>query len=139
MNIDKIFKLAKGYFGRSKNCKSLARERVEKGLEYNYVSRRLKKRDFRAQWIQRINAGTRQHGLNYSDFMRGLISSDCQINRKILSELAVTEPFSFKALTVQAKDQLSKLHFKTYIPKEDIINPTPQVKAGIETPTLKQK
>ncbi|KYQ90191.1 hypothetical protein DLAC_08789 [Tieghemostelium lacteum] len=116
MNIDKIFKLAKGFYGRSKNCKSLARERVEKGLEYNYVSRRLKKRDFRALWIQRINAGSRQHDLTYNNMVRGLTASDVQINRKILSELAVSEPYSFKALTILAKDALSKLNGTSYKP-----------------------
>ncbi|KAK5575310.1 hypothetical protein RB653_010568 [Dictyostelium firmibasis] len=118
MNIDKIFKLAKGFYGRSKNCKSLARERVEKGLEYNYVSRKLKKRDFRQFWIQRINAGSRIHGLTYNDFSRGLTASDVQINRKILSELAVSEPYSFKSLVDHSKNILSHLHKNTYSPKE---------------------
>ncbi|KAN0004708.1 hypothetical protein ACTFIU_001946 [Dictyostelium citrinum] len=116
MNIDKVFNLAKGFFGRSKNCKSLARERVEKGLEYNYVSRKLKKRDFRKMWIERINAGARQHGMTYSDFQRGLIASGIQINRKILSELAVSEPFSFKVLVDHSKNTVSNLQPKSYIP-----------------------
>ncbi|EAL70576.1 hypothetical protein DDB_G0273295 [Dictyostelium discoideum AX4] len=116
MNIDKVFKLAKGFFGRSKNCKSLARERVEKGLEYNYVSRKLKKRDFRKMWIERINAGARQHEMTYSDFQRGLIASGVEINRKILSELAVSEPFSFKVLVDHSKNTVSNLHPKSYIP-----------------------
>ncbi|GAM24927.1 hypothetical protein SAMD00019534_081020, partial [Acytostelium subglobosum LB1] len=114
MNIDKIFKLAKGFYGRSKNCKSLARERVEKGLEYNYVSRRLIKRDMRAMWIQRINAGVRQHDLTYNSFARALVASNIVLNRKILSELAITEPYSFKALTDLAKGTLSKLQGTTY-------------------------
>ncbi|EFA74733.1 hypothetical protein PPL_11764 [Heterostelium album PN500] len=118
MNIDKIFKLAKGFYGRSKNCKSLARERVEKSLEYNYVSRRLVKRDMRSMWIQRINAGARQHDLTYNAFTRGMVASNIQINRKILSELAITEPYSFKALTDYAKVTLSKLHGTSYIPKQ---------------------
>ncbi|KAN0053014.1 hypothetical protein ACTA71_012495 [Dictyostelium dimigraforme] len=118
MNIDKVFKLAKGFFGRSKNCKSLARERVEKGLEYNYVSRKLKKRDFRQFWIQRINAGARQHGMTYSDFQRGLIATGVEINRKILSELAVSEPYSFKVLVDHSKNAVSALHPKSYIPLE---------------------
>ncbi|KAM9957469.1 hypothetical protein ACTFIW_011925 [Dictyostelium discoideum] len=116
MNIDKVFKLAKGFFGRSKNCKSLARERVEKGLEYNYVSRKLKKRDFRKMWIERINAGARQHEMTYSDFQRGLIASGVEINRKILSELAVSEPFSFKVLVDHSKNTVSNLYPKSYIP-----------------------
>eukprot|EP01132_Coremiostelium_polycephalum_P003250 gene3250-4070_t len=118
MNIDKIFKLAKGFFGRSKNCKSLARERVEKGLEYNYVSRRLKKRDFRALWIQRINASARQHDITYNNLMRGLIASNIQLNRKVLSEIAITEPYSFKAITLAAKNKLSQLEGTSYNPKQ---------------------
>eukprot|EP01133_Synstelium_polycarpum_P007615 gene7615-8909_t len=114
MNIDKIFKLAKGFYGRSKNCKSLARERVEKSLEYNYVSRRLLKRDMRSLWIQRINAGVRQHDLTYNTFTRAMVASDVVINRKILSELAVSEPYSFKSLADYAKVTLSKLKGTTY-------------------------
>ncbi|KAF3796379.1 50S ribosomal protein L20 [Nymphaea thermarum] len=82
MNKDKIFKLAKGFRGRAKNCIRIARERVEKALQYSYRDRRNKKRDMRSLWIERINAGTRLHGLN----------------RKVLSELSMHEPYSFKAL-----------------------------------------
>ncbi|XP_010269028.1 PREDICTED: uncharacterized protein LOC104605817 isoform X1 [Nelumbo nucifera] len=98
MNKDKIFKLAKGFRGRAKNCIRIARERVEKALQYSYRDRRNKKRDMRSLWIERINAGTRLHGVNYGNFMHGLMKENIQLNRKVLSELSMHEPYSFKAL-----------------------------------------
>ncbi|PRQ30331.1 putative ribosomal protein L20 [Rosa chinensis] len=98
MHKDKIFKLAKGFRGRAKNCIRIARERVEKALQYSYRDRRTKKRDMRALWIQRINAGTRIHGVNYGNFMHGLMKENIQLNRKVLSELSMHEPHTFKAL-----------------------------------------
>lgn len=98
MNKKEIFKLAKGFRGRAKNCIRIARERVEKALQYSYRDRRNKKRDMRSLWIQRINAGTRQHGVNYGNFMHGLMKENIQLNRKVLSELSMHEPYSFKAL-----------------------------------------
>ncbi|KAG6505849.1 hypothetical protein ZIOFF_038215 [Zingiber officinale] len=98
MNKDKIFKLAKGFRGRAKNCIRIARERVEKALQYSYRDRRNKKRDMRSLWIERINAGTRLHGVNYGNFMHGLLKENIQLNRKVLSELSMHEPYSFKAL-----------------------------------------
>src|SRR5256885_1174662 len=103
MNSDKILKLAKGFRGRSKNCINLATARVEKALQYAYTSRKLKKRDFRSLWIQQINAGSRQYELPYRDLAHGLVLSDVSINRKVLAELAVNEPYSFRALTKLAK------------------------------------
>ncbi|XP_010269033.1 PREDICTED: uncharacterized protein LOC104605817 isoform X3 [Nelumbo nucifera] len=82
MNKDKIFKLAKGFRGRAKNCIRIARERVEKALQYSYRDRRNKKRDMRSLWIERINAGTRLHGVNYGNFMHGLMKENIQLNRK---------------------------------------------------------
>lgn len=76
----------------------LAGERVEKALQYSYRDRRNKKRDMRSLWIQRINAGTRQHGVNYGNFMHGLMKENIQLNRKVLSEISMHEPYSFKAL-----------------------------------------
>ncbi|KAK1263086.1 hypothetical protein QJS04_geneDACA008476 [Acorus gramineus] len=125
MNKDRILKLAKGFRGRAKNCIRIARERVEKGLQYSYRDRRNKKRDMRSLWIERINAGSRLHGtskvvdfrtfidifedlewvesqimehVNYGNFMHGLMKENIQLNRKVLSELSMHEPYSFKAL-----------------------------------------
>ncbi|GMI72366.1 hypothetical protein HRI_000905900 [Hibiscus trionum] len=98
MNKKEILKLAKGFRGRAKNCIRIARERVEKALQYSYRDRRNKKRDMRSLWIQRINAGTRQHGVNYGNFMHGLMKENIQLNRKVLSEISMHEPYSFKAL-----------------------------------------
>lgn len=98
MNKNKVFKLAKGFRGRAKNCIRIARERVEKALQYSYRDRRNKKRDMRSLWIERINAGSRQHGVNYGNFMHGLMKENIQLNRKVLSELSMHEPYSFKAL-----------------------------------------
>ncbi|KAK2078889.1 hypothetical protein QBZ16_002579 [Prototheca wickerhamii] len=101
MHKDKILKLAKGFRGRSKNCIRVARERVEKSLQYAFRDRRNKKRDMRALWIQQINAGARQYGVKYSSLMSGLSSQNINLNRKMLSELAQSEPYSFKALVDQ--------------------------------------
>ena len=85
----KILKLAKGYRGRAKNCYRIAIQKVEKALQYAYRDRRNKKRDFRRLWIQRINAGVRNYGLIYSEFVNGLKLSNIDIDRKILSDIAV--------------------------------------------------
>ncbi|KAF5931185.1 hypothetical protein HYC85_032058 [Camellia sinensis] len=98
MNKKEILKLAKGFRGRAKNCIRIARERVEKALQYSYRDRRNKKRDMRSLWIERINAGTRLHGVNYGNFMHGLTKENIQLNRKVLSELSMHEPYSFKSL-----------------------------------------
>ncbi|XP_057861712.1 uncharacterized protein LOC131070227 [Cryptomeria japonica] len=104
MHKDQILKLAKGFRGRAKNCIRIARERVEKALQYSYRDRRNKKRDMRGLWIQRINAGTRLYGVNYGEFMHGLMKENIQLNRKVLSELAMHEPYSFKSLVDIAKN-----------------------------------
>lgn len=104
----KILKRAKGYRGRSSTCFRIAVEKVEKGLQYAYRDRRTKKRNFRALWIQRINAGVREHGMVYSQFMGGLIKAGITIDRKVLSELAISEPAAFKAIVEQAKAALDK-------------------------------
>jgi len=104
----KILKLAKGYRGRSSTCFRIAIERVEKGLQYAYRDRRAKKRTFRGLWIQRINAGVRQHGMVYSRFMNGLSKAGIVLDRKVLADLAVREPESFAALVAQAKAALEK-------------------------------
>ena len=94
----KVLKLAKGFRGRSKNCFTIAIEKVEKALQYAYRDRRAKKRDFRAVWIQRINAAVRQYGLIYSEFMNKLKEKNIVIDRKMLSEMAIREPKSFENL-----------------------------------------
>lgn len=102
----KVLKLAKGYRGRNSTSYRIALERVEKGLQYAYRDRRVKKRNFRSLWIQRINAGARQHGLTYSQFMNGVKQAGVELDRKILADLAVKEPEAFKALVDQAQDAL---------------------------------
>ncbi len=103
----KILKLAKGYRGRSKNCYRIAIERVEKALQYAYRDRRNRKRDFRALWIQRINAGVREHGLTYSRFVNGLTKAGIEVDRKVLADLAVHEPKAFKTIVDQAQKALA--------------------------------
>ncbi len=102
----KVIKKAKGYRGRNKNCFRIAIEKVEKGLQYQYRDRRNRKRDFRRLWVQRINAAVREHGLRYSTFMHGLKLAGIDLNRKMLSELAIHEADSFKALVEQAQKSL---------------------------------
>jgi len=104
----KVLKKARGYQGRGKNVFRVAVERVEKAGQYAYRDRRVKKRTFRGLWIQRINAGAREHGLNYSQFMNGLNQAGIEIDRKVLADIAVREPESFKALVDQAQAALTK-------------------------------
>lgn len=102
----KVIKQAKGYRGRNKNVFKVAIEKVEKGLQYAYRDRRARKRNFRSLWIQRINAGVREHGLTYAQFMNGLKKAEIEIDRKVLSDLAVREPAAFKALVDQVQSAL---------------------------------
>jgi large subunit ribosomal protein L20 len=104
----KVLKRAKGYRGRAKTAYKVAIERVEKALQYAYRDRRNRKRDFRGLWIQRINAAARSHGLTYSVFMGGLAKAGIEIDRKILSDLAVREPEAFAALVQEASDALGR-------------------------------
>tara|TARA_B100001287_G_scaffold221938_1_gene191084 strand:+ start:1067 stop:1411 length:345 start_codon:yes stop_codon:yes gene_type:complete len=99
----KIIKAAKGYFGRRKNVHTVAKNAVEKGLQYAYRDRKNKKRTFRALWIQRINAGARLHGMSYSKFMGKILKSDIQLNRKVLADLAMNHPESFKKIIEKIK------------------------------------
>jgi len=103
----KVIKQAKGYQGRGRNVFRVAIERVEKGLQYAYRDRRVRKRNFRALWIQRINAGAREHGLTYSQLMNGLNKAGVELDRKVLSDLAVREPAAFKSLVDQAQAALA--------------------------------
>ncbi|XP_062505916.1 large ribosomal subunit protein bL20-like [Corticium candelabrum] len=102
----KVFALAKGFRGRAKNCYSISVRRVQKALQYQYISRRLKKRDMRQLWITRINQGVQEHGIRYSSFMRHMVECNVQLNRKVLSELAIHEPKSFQALADISRSRL---------------------------------
>lgn len=94
----KILKAAKGYFGARSNVYTVAKNAVEKGLVYAYRDRKNKKRAFRSLWIARINAGTRQHGMSYSRFMHRLSESGIELNRKVLADLAMNHPETFKSV-----------------------------------------
>ena len=96
-------KLAKGYFGRRKNVWTVSKNAVEKGLTYAYRDRKNKKRTFRALWIQRINAGVRQHGLSYSEFIAKVNAKGIELNRKVLADLAMNNPEAFKAVVDAVK------------------------------------
>lgn len=99
----RIMKLAKGFFGRKKNVWTVAKNAIEKGLVYAYRDRKQKKREFRGVWIQRINAGARQHGLSYSEFMGKLKKSGIDLNRKVLADLAMNHPEAFQAVVNKIK------------------------------------
>jgi len=103
----KVLDLAKGYRGRAKSSFRIAIERVEKGLQYAYRDRRNKKRDFRGLWIQRINAGARLYGMTYSQLIGGIKRAGIEVDRKVLSDLAIREPEAFKAIVEQAQSALA--------------------------------
>lgn len=102
----KILALAKGYRGRNHAAFRIAKEKVEKGLQYSYRDRRVRKRNFRSLWIQRINAGAREFGLTYSQLMNGLKKAGIEMDRKVLSDLAVREPTAFKSVCEKAQAAL---------------------------------
>jgi large subunit ribosomal protein L20 len=102
----KILKQAKGFYGRRKNTIRIARQAVEKAGQYAYRDRRTKKRNFRALWIQRINAAARELGVTYGRFIDGLNKAGIEVDRKILADLAVREPDAFKALVERAQAAL---------------------------------
>jgi large subunit ribosomal protein L20 len=104
----KVIKAAKGYYGRRKNTIRIAKQAVEKALQYQYRDRKRKKRTFRALWIQRINAAAREHGLTYGRFIDGLNKAGIEIDRKVLAELAVKDAAGFKALADQAAAAVKK-------------------------------
>lgn len=99
----KVMRLAKGYYGRRKNVWTVAKNAVEKGLLYAYRDRKVKKREFRALWIQRINAGAREHGLSYSQLMGGLKKVGIELNRKVLADLALNHPVAFAGIVEKVK------------------------------------
>lgn len=102
----KVLKLASGFQGRNRTCFRVAVEKVEKALQYAYRDRRARKREFRALWITRINAGARLHDLSYSQFMHGLLKAGIDLDRKILADMAVEQPEDFGKLVAQAKAAL---------------------------------
>ena len=99
----KILKASKGYFGRRKNVYTVAKNAVEKGMQYSYRDRKNKKRTFRSLWIQRINAGARLHGMSYSQFMGKIHANKIELNRKVLADLAMNNPQAFKAIVDKVK------------------------------------
>jgi large subunit ribosomal protein L20 len=103
----KVMDRAKGYFSRRKNIFRVAVQAVEKAEQYQYRDRRQKKRNFRALWIQRINAGTREHGMTYGRFINGLNKAGIEVDRKVLSDIAIHDPVAFKALVEKAKAALA--------------------------------
>jgi large subunit ribosomal protein L20 len=102
----KVLDQAKGHYGRRKNVYRVAIESVEKSLQYAYRDRRVRKRNFRALWIQRINAAAREHGVTYSVFMGALKKAGVELDRKVLADLAVRQPDAFEALIAQARETL---------------------------------
>ena len=99
----KILSQTRGYWGARKNVFTIAKNILEKGLTYAYRDRKAKKRNFRGLWIQRINAGVREHGLSYADFMGKLHKKDIRLNRKVLADLAMNHPAAFKAVVDSVK------------------------------------
>ncbi len=104
----KVLKMAKGYRGRAKNCFRVAIEKVEKAMQYSYRDRKVRKRDFRALWIQRINAAVREQGMIYSTFINGLKLAKIDLDRKVLADLAVKEREVFNQIVEKAKKALVK-------------------------------
>ncbi len=100
---NKVMKQDKGYFGGRKYVWTVAKNAVERAGQYSYIGRKQKKRNFRALWIQRINAGARMHGMSYSKFMGELSKKDIQLNRKVLADLAMNHPEAFKAIVDSIK------------------------------------
>ncbi|WP_336055011.1 50S ribosomal protein L20 [Nitratireductor sp. CH_MIT9313-5] len=105
----KVLKSAKGFYGRRKNTIRVAKQAVEKSMQYAYRDRKARKRNFRALWIQRINAAAREHGLTYGRLIDGLNKAGIEIDRKVLSDMAIHEPQAFGALVKQAKTALEYL------------------------------
>ena len=103
----KVIDAAKGYRGRRKNTFRIANQAVEKAGQYAYIGRKLKKRQFRAIWIQRINAAAREHDLTYGRFIHGLTKAGIEVDRKVLADLAVSEPAAFKSLVEKAKSAIA--------------------------------
>jgi large subunit ribosomal protein L20 len=108
----KVLDAAKGFYGRRKNTIRIAKQAVEKSMQYAYRDRKNRKRTFRALWIQRLNAAAREHGLTYSRLIDGLAKAGIEVDRKVLSDLAIREPEAFAAILAQAKAALPAELFK---------------------------
>ena len=104
----KVLEQSKGFRGRTSTTYRAAKERLEKSLQYAYRDRRVKKREFRGLWIQRINAGVREHGLTYSQFINGIKRAGIELDRKVIADLAFQDPAAFDALVKQAQAALAK-------------------------------
>jgi large subunit ribosomal protein L20 len=102
----KVLDQAKGFYGRRKNTIRIAKQAVEKSMQYAYRDRKNRKRSFRALWIQRLNAAAREHGLTYSRLIDGLAKAGVEVDRKVLSDIAIREPEAFAAIVAQAKAAL---------------------------------
>ena len=105
----KVLKKAKGYYGRRKNTIRIAKQAVEKAGQYAYRDRKVRKRNFRSLWIQRINAGAREHGLTYGRLIDGLTKAGIEVDRKVLSDIAIHKPEAFAGLVAKAKEALAYL------------------------------
>ena len=105
----KILKKAEGFYGRRKNTIRTAKAAVDKSMQYAYRDRKVRKRNFRSLWIQRINAAVREHGLTYGRFIDGLNKAGIEMDRKVLSDMAIHEPQAFEALVGKAKEALAYL------------------------------
>jgi large subunit ribosomal protein L20 len=105
----KVLDAAKGFRGRRKNTIRIAKQAVEKSMQYAYRDRKVRKRNFRALWVQRINAAVREHGLTYARFIDGINKAGIEIDRKVLSDMAIHEPQAFAAIVAQAKKALEYL------------------------------
>jgi large subunit ribosomal protein L20 len=99
----KVLNAAKGYYGRRKNTIRVAKQAVEKSMQYQYRDRKRRKRSFRALWIQRINAAVREHGMTYGVFVHGLTKLGVEVDRKMLSDIAIKDPSAFKVLVEQSR------------------------------------
>ena len=104
----KVIKMASGYRGRAKNCYRTAIQRVEKGLQYAYRDRKVRKRAFRSLWIRRINAGARLNGLTYSELMNGIKQAGIELDRKVLADIAARDPAAFAKIVDSARAALAK-------------------------------
>ncbi len=114
----KVLDLAKGYYGRRKNTIRVAKQAVEKAMQYAYRDRKNRKRSFRSLWIQRLNAAAREHGITYSRLIDGMAKAGITVDRKVLSDIAIHEPASFTAIVEQAKAALPPEVLKTASPQD---------------------
>lgn len=109
----KVIKKAKGFYGRRKNTIRTAKQAVDKSLQYAYRDRKARKRNFRSLWVQRINAAAREHGLTYARLVDGLTKAGIEVDRKVLSDIAINQPQAFAAVVAQAKASLEYLKSTT--------------------------